>query len=43
MELKEHYEVYCKILSNVIKKAKWYILIKKIQNHIINVNHLGHH
>ena len=41
LKLKIHYQVYCTILSNVIKEAKRIYNDKKIQNLAINVKPLG--
>jgi hypothetical protein len=41
LELKRHYEVYCKILTNVIKEAKRTYYDKKSTNQVINVKLLG--
>jgi uncharacterized protein (UPF0335 family) len=41
LELKRHYQVNCKILSDVIKEAKRMYYNKKILNQVIKVKPLG--
>ena len=41
LELKRHYQVYCKILSNVIKGGKRIYYDKKIKNQAMKVKLLG--